>query len=93
MIVLIDDVQSLSQKNCERVKYFYDQDYIRSIVFTGESFSKVNFTPSLKDRVSKVITLNGLSDGDAVDIVRQRLGKQAEVVSQDIIKEILEKVK
>src|SRR3989344_7559993 len=31
MIILFDDIENLSQKNCERMKYFYDQNYIRSI--------------------------------------------------------------
>lgn len=90
MIVLVDDVEELDKKNCERIKYFYDQNYIKSIIFTGESYNKANFTESLKDRVKKVIKLNDLKEYESLDILNSRLkGKQ--LIPDDVAKEIFER--
>jgi len=90
MIVLMDDAGELDKKNCERIKYFYDQNYIKSIIFTGESYNKANFTESLKDRVKKVIKLNDLKEYESLDILNSRLnGKQ--LIPDDVAKEIFER--
>lgn len=92
MIMLMDDVQSLSKRNCERVKYFYDQNYIKSVVFTGNSFSNTNFTDSLKDRISKVVKIKNLSENDAVEIIASRWENNG-VLSDGLIKEIFSRSK
>ena len=35
MILLLDEVQNLSEKNCERIKYYYDSNFIKAVVFTS----------------------------------------------------------
>jgi hypothetical protein len=92
MIVLMDNINLLSEKNNERIKYFYDQGYIKSLVLTGDSYKKVNFSPSLKDRISKVITIKDLTENDAIDIVESRL-QEHNIIPQDIIKDIWKKSK
>ena len=91
MIVLIDDVQELDKKNTERLKYFYDQDYIKAIVFAGENYNKLNFSESLKDRVKNVIKLPLLNDYEAVDLINSRLDGK-ELIPADVAKEIFERV-
>ncbi len=90
MIVLIDDVNEIGKKNTERLKYFYDQNYVKAVVFTGESYSKANFSESLKDRVKEVIKIESLKDYHAVDIVNSRLGSR-QFIPEDVAKEVFER--
>ncbi|MBL7170074.1 MAG: ATP-binding protein [Candidatus Aenigmarchaeota archaeon] len=87
MILLLDEVQNLSQTNCERIKYYFDNNFIKSAVFTSSDLNKANFTTSLKERMSKTIRLREIMEDEAVDIVQSRLGSD-EVMSEEIIKEI-----
>jgi len=87
MIVLMDEVQNLSQKNCERLKYYFDNHFIKSVVFTSSDFNKANFTPSLKERVSKMIKLREITEDEAVDIVQSRLGSD-EIIPEEVVKEV-----
>ncbi len=73
MIILVDNITTLSTKNAERIKYFYDQNYVKSVVFTGKSMKDVKFTPSLIDRVKKVITLPEIKDDQASLILKEKL--------------------
>ena len=82
MILLMDEVENLDEKNLERIKYFYDQNYIRSIVFTSKDLKKINLSAILKDRVAKTITLKDLGDGEAYRIIKSRLGNK-ELFSKD----------
>lgn len=91
MIVLMDEVSALDKKNAERIKYYYDQNYIKAIIFTGESCSKANFSESLKDRIKKVVKLGELKDYDAIDILNSRL-KSKKLIPDDIAKEIFSRV-
>lgn len=74
MILLMDDVESLTETNCERLKYYFDQNYIRSIVFTTSNKEKINFTPSLYHRVRNSFKLEPLTEDEAVEIIKKRIG-------------------
>ncbi len=88
MIVLMDNISSLSKLNTERLKYYFDQNYIKSIIFTCEKYSKVNFSESLRDRIGKrVVKIPKLSPEDAVDIVYARIG-ESELFNDKLIKKI-----
>ena len=74
MILLMDNVQYLSKKNNERIKYYYDQDYIKSVVFTTTDYSLVRFTNAIKDRIGKnIIKLKKLKPSYAIKIAGERL--------------------
>lgn len=92
MIILVDNISDLSKKNSERLKYFYDQNYVKAIVFTGESINNVPFTPSLLDRVKKVITLPTLTEDYASTILKDRL-RGLEYFPEDVSKEVFVKSK
>ncbi len=74
MVLLLDNVQHLSARNSERIKYYFDQNFLRSVIFTGDNFEKLGLPESLKHRMHKVITLPGLTDYEAVQIVRDKIG-------------------
>ena len=76
MVVLMDNVHELSKENTERLKYYFDQNYIKSIIFTCDKYSKVKFSESLKDRIGqRVVETPKLASEDAVEVVRNRIGE------------------
>jgi len=85
MIILMDDVEVLSEKNLERIKYFYDQNYISSIVFTGRDFNKISLSDSLKERINAKIILKNFTEEDAIEMIQIRFGEN-EVLKTDQIK-------
>jgi Cdc6-like AAA superfamily ATPase len=88
MILLLDNVNYLSKKNTERIKYYFDQNYIKSIVFTTERYSKANFSESLKDRIGKrVVKLPRLTQDKAIDIIMSRIDNK-EMFNEQIIKKL-----
>jgi type II secretory pathway predicted ATPase ExeA len=88
MIVLMDNVHELSKQNTERLKYYFDQNYIKSIIFTTKSYRSAKFSQSLRDRIgNRVIKLPKLSDDDAVEVIRNRIG-DIELFNDKLIKKI-----
>ncbi len=88
MVVLLDNVQGMSKKNTERLKYYFDQNYIKSIIFTTERYSMAKFSESLRDRIGKrVLRLPKLEDFDAVEIIKKRIGDN-ELLNDELIKKL-----
>jgi predicted AAA+ superfamily ATPase len=88
MILLLDNVSELSKRNMERVKYFFDEGYIHSAVFTGQDYVAVGFSKSLKDRIGKrVLTLKELEPFQAVSAARGRIGDN-EIISDELIETV-----
>src|SRR3989344_906458 len=88
MIVLLDEAQDLSEANTERIKYFFDQGNIKSVIFTGTSFKEVNFHDSVKERIgSNILRMKELIEEEAVDLVRNRIGEN-ELVSDEVIRRV-----
>ena len=90
MIILMDNVNELSQKNTERIKYFYDQNYIKSIVFTGRNIKQAKFSLSLHDRIKEVLKVPKVGEEYAHDILKDRL-KDGEIVPRDAAQELFKK--
>jgi len=88
MILLLDNVDEISWTNNERLKYFFDQDYLKSVVFTSEKMSKVTFSDSIKERIgSRVIKVPQMKTKDVVEMVHDRMGDE-EILDADIVKKI-----
>lgn len=87
MILLLDEVQDISRKNCERIKYYFDNNFVKSVVFTSSNFKKAYFTDSLKERISKTVKLRDLAEDEAVDIIHSRLGND-ELIPEEVIREV-----
>jgi predicted AAA+ superfamily ATPase len=89
MILLLDNVQNISKVNNERLKYYFDQGYLKSIVFATTSFARAHFSDSLKDRVGeRIVRLEKLKEGDASEVVRQRIG-ESDLINDELATEIL----
>ncbi|MFW5746194.1 MAG: AAA family ATPase [Nanoarchaeota archaeon] len=73
MILLLDDVVHISSKNFEKIKYYFDQDYIRSVIFTIHDSDQLDMPPSIIDRVQgRHIVIPPMNNFDALRIVRER---------------------
>ena len=87
MIVLLDNVDSLSRENAERIKYYFDQNNIRSVIFTGKSLRSSDLSQSIKDRIGiHVTTLQPLSDYGAVELLSKRLGEHNAIITDEAAK-------
>ena len=88
MILLLDNVQYLSKKNNERIKYYYDEDYIKSAVFTTTDYGLVSFSDAIKERIgNNIIKLKDLSQSDALEIAKERLGDK-DILPDDVLKQL-----
>ncbi len=89
MIVLLDEAQQLSSVNTERIKYFFDQGNIKSVVFTGTDYSNTNLHQSIKERVGQdgLFKIKELGEDQAVALMRNRIGN-TNLISDDLIKKI-----
>jgi|SRR3989344_859358 len=85
MVLLLDDVEHLSAKNMERIKYFFDTNHLRAIVITTKDYQTLNLGESVKQRVRKTVQLRPLSEYEAVQVVQDRLGE--DVLNDRVIKE------
>ncbi len=85
MVILLDNFIKLDKKDLERTKYYFDNNYIRSVVFTG----KASLLPeNIRDRVgNNVIMLKSLSAKDAVKLVKNRMGS-LDFLPEKLIKKI-----
>ncbi len=88
MVLFLDNSNFLTKKNCERIKYYFDNNYIKSVVFTGTAYSKAHFSKSVRDRIGgRVIRLKELSPEQAVELVRVR-APNLDIFSDEMIKKI-----
>jgi ABC-type oligopeptide transport system ATPase subunit len=87
MILLIDNAKSLTPKAYKQIQYYFDQDYIKSIVFATEDLEALNMPQSFLDRIGKrVIELKPLSMDEAVELVLERLDQ--DIISKDKLEKI-----
>ncbi|MAG52406.1 MAG: hypothetical protein CMH62_00415 [Nanoarchaeota archaeon] len=93
MIVLLDEAQELTQENTERIKYFFDQGNIKSVVFAGTKYNDTKFHDSVKERIGDgVLKLKNLSEEEAVSLIRNRIGN-LNLLSDDIVKKLFKLAK
>jgi hypothetical protein len=89
MILLLDESQELTAENTERVKYFFDQGNFKSVVFAGTDYSEVKLHESIRERIGEdgVLKMKKLSDDDAVELVRNRIGN-LNILNDELIKKL-----
>ncbi|MBD3203042.1 hypothetical protein GF327_02010 [Candidatus Woesearchaeota archaeon] len=91
MVLLLDNAQNLSEKNNERIKFYFDQNYLRSIIFTCEEFKDIKISASLKDRIgSRIKEIPEIDEHDAVEIIRNRIG-ESNLLTDELIIEIFKR--
>ena len=83
MVILLDNIQELSHKNAERLKFYHDHNYIKSAIITGLDFKTTNLPESLKERIgSRVLSLQNLSEEKVAKLLKHS------VIPENIIKEV-----
>ncbi|MFH0875821.1 MAG: ATP-binding protein [archaeon] len=91
MILLLDNVQEMSKINNDRIKYYFDQNYLKSVIFTTTNYARAKFSDSLRDRIGKrVIRLKDLNEEQAVELIRNRIG-ESQILTDELIVEIFKK--
>lgn len=87
MILLLDEVQDLGEKDCESLYQSFSDKVFRSIVLVGKDFKRVNFgNNGLKNLVgSNVIKMKKFDNDGAVEFVRKRIGN-LKILSDNAIK-------
>jgi len=96
MILVIDNVAELSQVNLERLKFFYDNSHLQSVIFSGNSLRGVGFPESMLNRIGRrIIKLKNLTKEDAVKLAFERLDEDSEdsdsLITKKQVEEIFEK--
>lgn len=72
MILLLDNMDVVSRANTERIRYFFDEDLVQSIVFT--SSQPLRASQALLSRIgANVITLPMISSSGSYQLLIQRL--------------------
>ena len=74
MILLLDDVEYLSARNMERLKYSFDSNHLRAVLITTRNTEKMHLSESMKQRVRKMISMHPLSEFEAVQLFREKVG-------------------
>ena len=86
MILLLDNVEFLNNKNMERIKYFYDSNHLKAVIITTKDSSKLKLNASVVQRIRKITKIKALTEFEAVQVLRDKLGET--ILSDRIIKEI-----
>ena len=85
MILLLDDVEHLSDKNMERIKYYFDRNFIKAVIIVTEDAQTLKLAESMQQRIRKIIRLRSLSEYEAVQVIRDKIGE--EFLNDRLIKE------
>jgi Cdc6-like AAA superfamily ATPase len=99
MVLLLDNVNYLSKKNNEKIKFYYDENRIQSVIFTAPSYAASSLSEAINMRIGRnIIKLSMLSEKDALEIVKERTKDffSEEIVrgvceDSDTIRDVLEK--
>ncbi|MCW8965381.1 MAG: hypothetical protein OQK82_01640 [Candidatus Pacearchaeota archaeon] len=90
MILLVDNAHYLSESNNDKIKYFYDQNIIRSVIFTTNDFESINFTDSIKSRIGRnILELKELEKADFIEIAKARLGENFETFPEEVLEKLI----
>ena len=74
MIVLLDNATNITPHNYKLLQYYFDQNHVRSVVFTVDNIENLNLPESFYDRIGKrVIKTKEIAKDDAVKVVLDRL--------------------
>jgi hypothetical protein len=88
MIVLLDEVEKIPQEDQKDLIGFHKEGNIKSIILFGKDFDKAGFSVEMrKQMVNNVIKLTELTEDEAVQLVRARIGA-LKLLPDRIIKEV-----
>ncbi len=86
-ILLIDEAQFIKTNTSEDIYPFFDEGFIKSVVFVGTNLNKKSFSANVEKNLrGNIVSLKTLTIQDAVKLVRKRIGSV--LLSDKIIAEI-----
>ncbi len=92
MIILLDEMQDMNKRDLERVKDYYDREFFKTVVLVSKR-ENLELTEELKMEIgSDGFRLGDMSDDEAVEMVRKRIG-DLKLLSDEMILEIFRKDK
>ncbi len=91
LVLLVDGVSGLSPAALEMVKYNYDNNLFAAVVIAAQSMKSAGLPASILDRIgSRVVRIEPISEGDALIMVRKRLGS-FDLLSDELVRKIYKK--
>lgn len=90
LIVLLDNAEHINGINMQKLKYYFDQDYIHSVVFSTANMDDLSLPASIMDRIgNNVREIPPMINYDALRIVRDRFADHF-FLPDDIILKLFE---
>jgi len=88
-VLLLDDVNKLTRENCERIKFYFDQGYIKSAVLTTHDYENAKISGSLKDRIgNRIVTVPKLNFKQTQEILKDKFSEYEEHINEKELSEI-----
>ena len=89
VILIVDETEKINNNDCKQIKQLFDDNYIQSVLFIDISFKEAKLSDEIKSTIGKnIIKLRELTPKDAVELIRDRLEKNENLISDDYIKKI-----
>ncbi len=90
MILLLDNVNQISKRNAGVIKYYFDHGYIKSVVFSGESYKDADIPRGVRERIgSRVVRIKRLTSDEALQLFRSRIDDK--LLSDAFVKKLYKK--
>lgn len=91
MTLLLDNAEELSNVNIERLKNYFDQEYLHSVIFTTNDMKGCSFSESMENRIGRrIFKLKKPSKEDMKSIVQERLDENPDEDNSLITKKTIE---
>lgn len=93
LVLIVDEAQGINLHDSQEIEKLMRSKHFKSVVFISDDIAKVNMTDGLKRRIGKqIINLNDvLTENQAVNIVKTRLGDDSRFISKSIVKMVFKK--
>lgn len=92
MILLLDNMNSLSNKNSEMLKYYFDQNNIQSIVMASTSYDDCEIPESIRHRIgNRIYKTKDLTEEELVELTLERL-KYGTFITENQVEKIVHKI-
>lgn len=93
IIMLLDEVHSMTVKDAKNLLKHYSEGTIQSIIFVSHDYDKVNFPEDFKPLLNgNILRTIDLTDKEAIELIKSRIG-DIELFSDTVLKKIYRRAK
>ena len=94
VVLLLDNANNLPQREMDIIKYYYDNNFVASVVFSAGGLRRAKLSKGIIDRIGgRVIKLRQLDEEDAILMVSNRLGSYASLLPAEVVRAIFKEAK